>query len=479
MALARASVSRRSSRRRTVAGAAIAGLILSGLVGCSSASESAAPPGVQGPGVTADAVNVGFLAVDIGELANSLGFVNVEDGGYANVSKGIQAIVDYVNANGGLGGRRMNAVIKPYDAKQDSPEYAEAVCKSFTQDAQVFIIGFDGQFQNNSRPCYRAGNAIMLDQTLVAHDTAQFEEFAPYLWTVSNPEFNGFVTAQLNVLRDAQWFNGSKGVAVVYPDTEVNRRAAQSVVNPYLAQLGITNTKEFAIDSSNAGTLGATSSVALSGAQAAGLDRVFVVGGSRIMALMLAQPEAETLQAKYSVSTFDSPAFFVDNPDTIVSARRSGMAGMGFQGGGDMRLGSGGVAFPDPANAQEVLCKKIIDDAGATPPAQNRENYRVVFQHCDTALLMKAAFDRMPKDDIRAETFRDAVWALGDQWRGALAYSAGWQAGSYAGAASARGFFWDDSCQLEGRAPGCFRYGTPETPLAAATVPPPAAAATP
>lgn len=463
------------SRRRLLKGgraAAIAavGALVFATAACSDGNP--APAGQQGPGVTADAVNVGFLAVDIGELSQQLGFVNVEDGGYPTVSKGIRAVVDYVNANGGLGGRRINAIIKPYDATQDSPEYAESVCKSFTQDTPVFMIDFDGQFQNNARPCYRAGNAIMLDQTLVAHDTTEFEEFAPYLWSVSNPEFNSFVTAQLNVLRDAQWFNGSQGVAVVYPDTEVNRRAAQAVVNPYLTQLGITNSKEFAIDSSNAGTLGATSQVALTGAQAAGLDRIFVVGGSRIMALMLAQPEAETLDAKYSVSTFDSPAFFVDNPASIVESRRSGMAGMGFQGGGDMRLGSGDVPFPDPANPQEVLCKQIIDDAGATPPQQNRENYRVVFQHCDSALLMKAAFDRMPKDDIRAETFRDAVWSLGDQWRAALPYSTGWPNGSYAGAATGRGFYWDDGCQLADREPGCFRYGTNDIPLVAAEAAP-------
>jgi hypothetical protein len=192
------------------------------------------------------------------------------------------------------------------------------------------------------------------------------------------------------------------------------------------------------------------------------------------MALMLAQAEAETLQAKYSVSTYDSPAFFVDNPDTIVSERRSGMAGVGFQGGGDMRLGSGGVPFPDLANPQEVLCKQIIDQAGAAPPAQNRENYRVVFQHCDTAFLMKAAFDKMPKDDISAEAFRNAVWSLGDSWRGALDYAPGWVSGSYAGAKVGRGFFWDDNCQLPDRQPGCFRYGTGDLPF---TTPPVATAA--
>jgi hypothetical protein len=459
-------------RRPLLAAAALVGAASLVLTACTQASST--PTLAQG--VTADAVKVGFIGIDIGELSNSIGFVNVEDGGYPTVSKGIEAVVAYINNNGGLGGRRMEATIQPYDATQDTPEYAESLCKSFTQDTQVFAMIFDGQFQNNARPCYRAASTVMFDQTLVAHDTTEFEEYAPYLWTVSNPELGAFLNSQLQVLTTAGWFQGSTGVGILFPDTEVTRRAAAETVAPYLAGQGITNVQQYAIDSSNIGTLGATSQAAAAAATAAGLDRIVTVGGSRILAVLLAQPEIQNLEARFSISTYDSPAFFVDNPGTIVAERRSGMAGLGFQGGGDTRLGSGGVPFPDPANPQETLCKQIIDQAGATPPAQNRENYRVVFQHCDAALLLKAAFDRMPKDDIRPETLRDAIWSLGPQWRSALAYGSGWTSGSYAGAATGRGMVWDDACTLPQREdPGCFRYGTPELPFAAA---PPATAPT-
>jgi hypothetical protein len=290
---------------------------------------------------------------------------------------------------------------------------------------------------------------------------------------VSNPELGGFLNTQLAVLRDAQWFSGSSGVGIVFPDTEVTRRASEQVVAPFLTSLGITNVKSYVIDSSNIGTLGASTQVAVTGALRDGVDRIVTVGGTRILAVMLAQPEVAQLDAKYSISTYDSPAFFVDNPGTIVAERRTGMAGLGFQGGGDARLGSGDVPFPDPSNPQEGLCKQIIDGAGATPPATNRENYRVVFQHCDAALLLKAAFDRMPKDTITAESFRDAVWALGTSWRGVLTYGQpGWISGSYAGAGAGRGMYWDDSCQLPERDPGCFRYGTAETPLTPAVLAP-------
>jgi hypothetical protein len=468
-------MSPRRRRSRSVRLTAALSLGLASTLALTACTQATSTPTLA-QGVTDDAVSVGFIGVDIGELSGNLGFVNVEDGGFPTVSKGIEAVVAYINANNGLGGRRMEATVKPYEATQDTPEYAESLCKSFTQDTRVFAMIFDGQFQNNARPCYRAANTVMFDQTLVAHDTKELQDFAPYLWTVSNPELGAFLTSQLQVLTTAGWFQGSTGVGVLFPDTEVTRRAAAETVAPYLASQGITNVQQYAIDSSNIGTLGATSQAAATAATAAGLDRIITVGGTRILAVLLAQPEVQGLNARFSISTYDSPAFFVDNPGAIIAERRSGMAGLGFQGGGDTRLGSGGVPFPDPANPQEVLCKKIIDDAGATPPAQNRENYRVVFQHCDAALLLKAAFDRMPKDDIRPETLRDAIWGLGPSWRSALAYGSGWTSGSYAGATTGRGMIWDDACTLPEREdPGCFRYGTPEAPFA----PAPVAATTP
>jgi hypothetical protein len=436
------------------------------LVGC--ASDDGASTSTTAVGVSDDSVTVGFLAVDVGQLSQNLGFVTVEDGGYTNVAKGIQSVVDWANTNGGLGGRTLKPVIKPYTATQDSPEYAESVCKSFTQDDRVFAVVFNNQFQNNARPCYRSGQAVMIDQTFIAHDAAEYAQYAPYLWSTALPEFGAFIRTKLRLLRDAGWFSGSSGVAVVFPDTEVTRRAADTVVLPELSSFGVTSTRTFAVDSSNAGTLGATSAAALAGAQSAGLDRVLVIGGARILPVMLAQAEAESLEARYSIATYDNPAFFVDNPDTVVTERRNGMAGLGVQGGGDMRLGSGDVPFPDPGNPSEQLCKQIVDGAGAAPPASNRENYNVVFQFCDAVLLLKAAFDAVPRDAVSVEAFRDAVFGLGPAWRSALSYGAnGWPSGAYAGATTGRGIVWDPGCALPERTPGCFRYGTSELPLVA------------
>ena len=66
----------------------------------------------------------------------------------------IEALVDHVNANGGVGGRDVEPVIEVFNALQDTPSKEEELCLGFTQDAEVFAVMLTGQFQENARPCY-------------------------------------------------------------------------------------------------------------------------------------------------------------------------------------------------------------------------------------------------------------------------------------------------------------------------------------
>ena len=436
----------------------------SGAGGPNSVAGGAADQPSQG--VTADSVSVGYLIVDIGELSKNLGFVVVDDGGYENVKKGVQAVVDYVNAHGGAGGRKINPVFRPYTGQNDSPEFAEAQCRAFTQDSQVFAVVMDGQFQNNARPCYQAARTIMLDQTPVPLDKEAYDQFSPYLWSTSLPRYDLFTKSLLTTLQSTGFFTGATGVAVVAPDSEVGRRISSQLAVPYLQSIGVTKTSQFFIDVSNVGTLGATTSAALTGAKTQGINRVITLGGERIEAVMLADVSAEELNARYSITSYDNPPFFVDNPDTIVTKSRVGMVGLGIAPSLDARLNSSPEVFPNPQRPNEGLCKQIVDGAGAAPPTTNRENYRVVFQFCDATLMLKAALDKAPKQ-LTPNAFRDAMWSLGTSYSSALNYGINWSPGVYAPVNVVRGIYWDDTCSLTGRtSKGCFRFGTADLPLA-------------
>jgi hypothetical protein len=413
------------------------------------------------PGVTADTIKIGYNIVDLGDLQERLGFKQANYGGKDGQTAQIQAIVNAINANGGVGGRRIEPVIKVYDGTQDSPETAEAFCNAFTQDDQVFAVVLDGGFQNNWRPCFAQRKTMVIDLSLIAQDQQEFEKYAPFLWSPTFPEYGGFLKTQLAALQQQGWFNGVTGVAIVGADTEVARRQITNTVTPFLATAapGAPN-QSFFVDSSNPGTLGAGSSAALAGAASANLNRVIVVGGARILPVMLNTSEAASLvgKAQFAISSYDSPLFLQDNPASIVSETLNGMVGFGVIPAGDIR-DDPTIPFPDPANANQTLCKQIIDAAGATPPEGVRPNYKAGLQFCDGTLFLKAVLDKAPKD-LTADRFRDAAWQVGTGYASSLTFGGNIASGKYAATSVGRQMAYDaQTCQNPTtQAPGCFLY---------------------
>ena len=139
---------------------------------------------------------------------------------------------------------------------------------------------------------------------------------------------------------------------------------------------------------------------------------------------------------------------------------------LGYSRGLDERLTT--TPFPDPASPNEVLCKGIIDAAGAAPPENHRENYGSAFTYCDVTLTLKAALDSVPKPaPITPNAFRDGMWKIGTALQLTSNATTEWSTGRYAGGGAARPMKWNPACVLQGRTEaGCFEYVGPATPLA-------------
>ena len=97
-------------------GAVVATLILA-LVGCGTLMPGAVSGDADrvgdGPGV-GDTVKVVFVGVDLEAVAAITGF-KVADAGDPEAQ--VEALEDWVNANGGVGGRKLDAVFRLYDAR--------------------------------------------------------------------------------------------------------------------------------------------------------------------------------------------------------------------------------------------------------------------------------------------------------------------------------------------------------------------------
>ena len=93
--------------------------------------------------------------------------------------------------------------------------------------------------------------------------------------------------------------------------------------------IGVSKITSSYIDSTNTGTLGATSSAALNTGKNGKYDRVIVIGGARIEPVALSDQAAVGYPSKWGVSTYDNPIFTQNNPDSIVTELRLGMTGIG------------------------------------------------------------------------------------------------------------------------------------------------------
>jgi ABC-type branched-subunit amino acid transport system substrate-binding protein len=418
-------------------------------------SDSKTPVGEPLPGITADSVDVGYIIVDGGSVQSANGFKQADYGDPEKMAAGIQAVVDWVNDNGGAGGRDINAKIVPFEAATSSAELVQQLCADFTQDKKVFAVVLDGQYQNNTQPCYYQANTLMLDQTVTPHDQAQLEQYKNYLWLPTLPEYGSFLTAELETLEAHGFFEGAGRVQILSAGEEVARRVTDSVAKPWLAERGHTDVQVDYVDSSNQGTLGATSKAAMQSGIASKANRVITVGGSRILAIALTTPEAAQMDARFSMATVDNPAFVQDNPQTIVTERRVGMVGLGFNPPADVSTDKG-APFPDPDNPVQQQCFDIVTAAGAAPPLRNgeltRENWRAVLGYCDATLLVKRALDGVGEaDQVTAQDFADGVAKIGDSLRSSSTLGTKWGKGLYAGTNAGRALLWDEGCE-------CFDY---------------------
>lgn len=391
-----------------------AGLVLS-LAACSALMPGQNPGGGgpagpsqpvagDGPGVTDDSVKVVFVGTDLTSVEALTGFVTEDPG---SLEDQVQALEDWVNANGGLGGRKLDAVYKLYDGINDSQAAEEQLCNQITQDEKAFAAVLTGQFQTNARPCYAQRKTIALDATLLASDQEYYEELAPFLWSPSYPELGDHTRSVLKVLEEEGFFDADGGgVGVVAADSPVNERVYKNTVVPYLEERGV-DFKVSWIDTTDMGTLNTTLSEAAGAFRNAGLKNVMFLGGARMASMFSSQAGALKYEARYAMTSYDNPTYFTNNGLSLSSPEmRNSMVGVGTTPAQEV-TSTDSLPFP---SEQEEKCFTIYKDAGIE--WETREGARVALPYCDAVMMLKLGADNVPEgEDFNAWTWSDALKA--------------------------------------------------------------------
>jgi len=387
----------------------------------------------SGPGVSDTEIKIGFIIVDQTNLKRLLQFESPDVG---DVEGQIEALVAAVNASGGIAGRQVKPVIVVYDALTDSPDNEEKLCRTFTEDDPVFAVVLYGQVQSNARPCYAERSTMMIDQTFYPVDQATLEEFSPYLWQPLMPEYGKLLRGLAKALDDNAFFDSESRVGVIGLDSPENRRVFERDLAPTLTGLGVPIVDVQWIDPTSGATLQAGQDQAVLEWKNIGIDRVIVVGGSRLLAFLVTTAIPQEFFPRYAITSFDNPDFLKrEMPMSL-----EGSVGISIQAAFDVADSE----YPRPGNDAESWCIETLATAGHV--FEERANSREALVYCDAIRLLQQAGAELVGRAVTAAGMGAAIGALGTAWQSASNYASAFQPGAFDGVAGFRATLWDPSC---------------------------------
>ena len=218
----------------------------------------------RAPGVTADTIKIGVPYVDLSAIKD---VINLDNG---DPVTSYQAIVDDINAKGGINGRKLEPIFAPINPVGTAA--SDAACTKLTQDDPVFVtVGF---FLGDGVLCYVDTNGTaVIGGNMTAEALAKAK--APWFSTDPSDEI------EADVVR-AQGRAGRLDGKLAVVAAVANEKVLNDLVQPVLDDLGIKPVATAILDappSDPAATQAAAQTIAEK-FKSAGADKVLVVGQS-------------------------------------------------------------------------------------------------------------------------------------------------------------------------------------------------------
>lgn len=355
----------------------------------------------------------------------------------------IDKIVAWINANGGMGGRRLQIVHYVTQSLNGTfDQQAEQACVALTEDTKVVAVVSGAQVPTlNLADCLARHQTPLVWSYQFMADQATFDRYADYLY-MPNMVSAERLGVWIDALADDGFFNGGT-IGIVRYDNAIHRTLADAVIKPRLAAYGATVKEEVAFreatGAASAADLSAQANNAILRFRASGVNRVIFEPTSGVLPLLFfAAAEAQQYRPKYTMTTYDVPSFQAANAP---AAQLDGAKAFGWTPAGD-------VAWEQqpPRNPTAALCVGITE--GADPPGNGS-----VRRFCDGLLFLKNLFDQGA--DPTPAGIRRAVDGLGGSYESAWTFATVMGPGRHDGAAVGR-------IETFGGACGCWAYTGPE-----------------
>lgn len=398
--------------------------------------------GPQGtvPGVTATTVRIGiYTAQGFSDFASSLG---------ASIATGdnraqAQAVVDHLNKNGGIGGRRIEPVFHDFDislaATDINTEY-ERACAAWTQDQRVYaVVNPIGTANPTLYDCLsKAG--VPTVSTGDSKDASFLSKYGDFFYQPVDMNQRRTLANNVDGLVAAGFFGAGAQVGVVHVDVPDEQAAVEFGLKPALARHGLRLAETFQAPLDNSAP--AAYSNAVLRFKAAGVTHVLFTAASSPIAFG-SNAESQNYYPRYGLQTKNSPSTL---QTTMSPTTQRGAMGIGWQPMNDVD------ASRDPGrlNARQELCLRLMTQAGQDTSARATAVFGLWY--CDMLFFLQDAL-------LQAPSFAIADLSEGAEslasFQAASTFRSGLEPGRlHDGVKAYRMFAFRDDCS-------CYAYVTP------------------
>lgn len=358
------------------------------------------------------------------------------------------SVVSYINAHGGLGGRKIQLV--PYDLNPNSfaanPSSAmQAACTYFTEDHKVTAIAsYVGLSPDSFYQCLaKAQVPVITPDEGVSADF--FHRFPNTVYMPSSPNYSRLLADSVDALWKAGWLTSNSTVGVVGYDTPVVHDIVDKGLVPALRRHGLKLT---------AGMYTATTTAAA--AQYVGgvlsfkskrVDRVFFAPGGEPVYFALAA-EAQGYHPHYELGSLEYPTPLAHN---LPADQLVGSLGLGWLPYLDLPSSRwSSVSTPGIAQCRKAMASAHQDFASGT-------TLGIAAWICDDWMFLRQVFAAGASPDEAG--IRRAAESLGNTFKPASTFRSSFSPGrTHDGVSGYRLIGFQPACK-------CFAYTTGVRPM--------------
>ena len=335
-------------------------------------------------------VKIGFLVVDNSAIARQFGA-----SGGPDPMQGFKDLVGYLNAHGGLRGRRVAPEYFTIDgARDDAPTWAERACTFFSQDKHVALVVGREWTHPDFEACLGKARVPHFDVGIAYNLDGPAQKEFPYYSDVTTIGRDRYEHVRLHAALERGWLKSGDKIGVLIADCQPYDRVYDEIVTPEAKALGLELVPVRGKCNEGASDLAgetATGRSAVLQFKSQGVTTVMAVGPaeSATWAFFTQEAEAQEFRPQYLVTSDGMPYGLATSTGSlsVPPAQKTKIRGFGW-----VPLVDTGPKTPPanaPQRAQRAQCLKMSRDAGgAYASGSDPGLLNWYFGECDTLLFV-------------------------------------------------------------------------------------------